>query len=317
MNTDKMLDRKTVKQQKQAKGDPWRDFREWSIAIYQGSSPLSLQPVGNTPVLTAQHVTDREAAFVADPFMLQYQNQWHMYFEVLLKESRKGVIAKAVSDNGLDWQYQRIVVEEDFHLSYPLIFEHDAIFYMIPETLGAEAIRLYKAKFPDAPFEYVTDLIQGKWADSTIFYFNHRWWLFSCSTPFQNRTLELFYADNLLGPWQAHPQNPIVRDNKNIARPGGRICEVDNKLIRFAQDCELRYGNKVRAAEVIELTPQKYTEKIYPRPVLEADNSNESTQWNGAGMHHIDAHQLANKQWIACVDGDNYFIPEYLSASEN
>lgn len=307
-----MHNQRIVKQKKQPDGDPWRDFRVWSIAIYQGSSPLSLRPTANAPVLTAQHVTDGEAAFVADPFMLRYNNQWHMYFEVLLKESRKGVIAKAVSDNGLEWRYQRIILEEEFHLSYPLVFEHDGAFYMIPETLGAGAIRLYQAEHPEEPFHYVTDLIEGKWADSTVFYFNNRWWLFSCSTPYRNTTLELFYADDLLGPWQPHPQNPVVENNATIARPGGRICIMGNKIIRFAQDCELRYGNKVRACEIVELTPTFYTERVYPAPVCEGADAATGNQWNAAGMHHVDAHQLPNQQWIACVDGDEYVIPPDL-----
>ena len=38
-----------------------------------------------------------------------------------------------------------MVLEEQFHLSYPYIFEHEDRVYMIPETNEANEIRLYQA----------------------------------------------------------------------------------------------------------------------------------------------------------------------------
>jgi hypothetical protein len=57
----------------------------WSIGIYSGSSPLSLGPhAGLTnPVLTAADVTDVDAEFVADPFLINHERGWFMFFEVL------------------------------------------------------------------------------------------------------------------------------------------------------------------------------------------------------------------------------------------
>lgn len=300
--------------QKRSNGDPWRDFRVWSIAIYQGASPFDMSPASSLPVLTAKDVTDCEAAFVADPFMLKHANQWHMYFEVLLKKSRKGVISKALSDDAINWRYQGIVLEEDFHLSYPCIFQHENNFYLVPETLSAGAIRLYKTPDLSSPFTYVCDLIPGKWADATVFYSDNVWWLFACSTPYQNNTLELFYSHELEGPWLKHPHSPIVNNNKKLARPGGRIIQVENKWIRLAQDCEIRYGNKLRAIEITELTTKRYSERALPNPVLVPEKK--KGHWHSAGMHHMDAHQLDNNSWIACVDGDRYVIPDELLESE-
>src|ERR1051326_2732525 len=43
----------------------------WSISIYTGNSPFTLEPFQAGPVLTRDHVTDIPAAFVADPFTLE------------------------------------------------------------------------------------------------------------------------------------------------------------------------------------------------------------------------------------------------------
>ena len=39
--------------------------------------------------------------------------------------------------------------------------------------------------------------------------------------------------------------------------------------------------------------------EISKNPILSASG----TGWNSIGMHHIDAHQLNDKNWISCVDG--------------
>src|SRR5262249_62359225 len=59
--------------------------RVWSIGIYTGKSPFALRPPAGVvnPVLTAQHVTDVRARYVADPFMLRHESSWYMFFEVL------------------------------------------------------------------------------------------------------------------------------------------------------------------------------------------------------------------------------------------
>src|SRR5262249_14929963 len=53
--------------------------------------------------------------------------------------------------------------------------------------------------------------------------------------------LFLFQADTLLGPWRAHPANPVVSDVRR-ARPAGPLFARGNELIRPAQDCSRTYG---------------------------------------------------------------------------
>jgi hypothetical protein len=275
--------------------------RIWSIGMYSGPSPLSLSPAAVNPVLKASDVTDVEAEFVADPFLLKREGLWYMYFEALLRESRRGVIAFASSQDGLRWKYEGIALDEPFHLSYAQVFPHGDSVYMLPETLDANAVRLYRATgFPDR-FDPLCDLIAGRWADPTIFFENGLWWMFACSTPYEHRTLHLFYAEELLGPWQPHPLNPVVADDRRTARCGGRVRCVNGHLIRFAQDATPRYGKRLRAMEIHELGRTSYRETERPEsPVLEPDAG-----WNSNGIHHMDAHRLDSGEWLACVDGDS------------
>jgi hypothetical protein len=292
------------------KGDPLRWHRVWSIGIYAGPSPFELAPAADNPVLTARDVSDADAYYVADPFMLRSDDGWHMYFEVLLRASRRGVIGHATSQDARAWRYRGIVLDEPFHLAYPQVFTSSGVTYMLPETIGAKAVRLYQATGFPGRFAPAGDLIEGVWADPTIYFDGGMWWLLACSTPFENRTLHLFHAEQLLGPWHSHPLNPIVPDDRHSARPGGRVFRFGDRLIRLAQDCVPRYGTRLRAIEITDLGVDRYAEKACSVDPLLAPAAQ---GWNSVGMHHMDAHALGDGTWIACVDGDT-MMPAGLGA---
>ena len=274
----------------------------WSIGIYTGESPFQLRAPANVtnPVLTAADVTDVRAEFAADPFMLHANGHWHMFLEVLDRETKLGVIALATSDDGFTWSYQRVVLTEPFHLSYPYVFEWQGDYFMIPETLGASAICLYKADVFPHRWSLHRKLIEGTHADPSIVRFDDLWWMFTCTEPYGHNILRLYFARDLEGPWKQHPRSPIVANDLSRARPAGRILSLNTGLIRFAQDCVPSYGTGVRAFEINELTRETFVEREHSdSPVL----SPAGAGWNAMGMHHVDAHQLDQNNWIACVDG--------------
>ena len=273
----------------------------WSIGIYTGDSPFQLRALENhaNPVLRNTDVTDVSAEFVADPFMLRKNGRWYMFFEVL-NDASCGKIAFATSDDGLNWAYQHIVLDEQFHLSYPYVFEWQGQYYMIPETLGAAAICLYKAEEFPTRWSLQRKLIEGQHADPSIFRFGDRWWMFTCTRPYQHDVLRLYFARDLEGPWKEHARSPVITNDRHRARPAGRILQMDGNVIRFAQDCAPDYGMQVRAFEIKELTRDTYVEVEHPSsPVL----SPSGLGWNAKGMHHVDAHRQDDGKWIACVDG--------------
>ena len=275
----------------------------WSIGIYTGASPYELSPAAqiSNPILTATHVTDVPATFVADPFIIRV-NQWFMFFEVLRRDNNTGEIGLATSDDGFAWTYKQIVLREDFHLSYPYVFGWQGAIYMIPETLGANAVCLYRADEFPLRWSLVARLIEGQHADPSIVLFNDLWWLFVCSTPYQHDTLRLFFAEELIGPWREHPRSPIINHDSGRARPAGRIKLRGKRLIRFAQDCLPRYGSRVRAFDIFRLTTTDYSEVENPAsPILQPTGAG----WNASCMHHVDAQQQPDGSWLACVDGFN------------
>jgi len=275
---------------------------EWAIGIYTGSYPWNLaSPQKNdiNPVLVAKDIKDRKARFIADPFMIIEGGNWFMFFEVMDNETNQGDIGLAISQDGFEWEYKQIILDEPFHLSYPYVFKWNNTYYMIPESAQVFAVRLYEAiEFP-VKWKFVKNIIEGsEYVDSSILYYNDFWWLFTSEPP--NDILRVFFAKSIDDTWEEHAKKPVKKGDPNGSRPGGRIILYNERIIRYAQDDYPTYGNKVRIFEVTKLTTDEYKEKeLNEKIILET----EIVDWNKDGYHHIDPHQIKSNKWIACIDG--------------
>jgi hypothetical protein len=275
----------------------------WSIGIYDldvNGRSIKLHARQGNPFLTAADVKDMPARFVADPFLIQEQGIFYLFFEVLGVD--RGVIGLATSADGLHWRYERIVLDEPFHLSYPNVFKWKDDYYLVPESVAVNSVRLYKAThFPDG-WQFVKPIIADRGlVDSTVLTHQGTLWLFSASR--DNQNLYLFYADRPEGPWREHPGSPIVRDNGRDARQAGNILDTGERLIRFSQDSQEygeKYGRAVRGFEILTLTREEYKERpLEDNPLLKDSGAG----WNSMGMHQISAWPVSRGRWIAAVDG--------------
>jgi hypothetical protein len=275
---------------------------QWTIGIYRGSSPFSFDSPLNrlNPVLKAEHVTDVPASFVADPFLVKEDDTWYLFFEVYNISTQQGDLAVATSTNTWFWKYQKVILDEPFHLSYPYVFKWENDYYMIPESYEANAVRLYRAEQYPTDWSFVTELVSGReLVDNSIIYHEGRWYLFSCSTSID--TLHLFYAENLTGPWKEHPASPVVIGDNSNARPSGRVFVLGDRLYRYAMDIEPPVGLfEVKAFEITRLTPTDFSEVLVrEEPIIKASGSG----WNAKGMHQLDPVIIKEGSWIASVDG--------------
>ena len=271
----------------------------FSIGVFDGESPTELTAAAANPVLTRDDVSDVVASYVADPFLLRADGAWHMFFEVWNWRANKGEIGHATSANGLHWSYDRIVLAEEFHLSYPVVFEHAGERWLVPESFQAGGVRLYRADPFPGRWTHATTLLEADYVvDASPFRFDDRWWLVAETSP-QHDTLRLFHAPDLLGPWTEHPRSPVVCGDTSRSRPAGRVLVDGTRLIRFAQGCACEYGELVRAFEITALTATTYGDRELPRPILTASG----VGWNARGMHHVDPQRLAGGRWLAAVDG--------------
>jgi hypothetical protein len=277
------------------------NYGTWSIGIYSGNSPLTIHSGYKNvinPIITAKNISDIASRGVADPFLLYDKNIFYLFFEIVTQDHDIGAIGVATSNDGITWKYEQKILEEKFHLSYPYVFKDGEKYYMIPESNAANGIRLYSATTFPSNWKFEKEIIKGKYSDSSLCYYNNRYWLFTFNTI--DQALYLFFSDSITGSWTAHPANPIIKNDLNTARPGGRILVTEQSIIRFVQDDEPEYGNASRVFMIDCMTTSEYKEHELPEsPIL----TSTGIGWNSDGMHHIDPVKLNDSLWIASVDG--------------
>lgn len=275
----------------------------WSIGIYDlEEKDGRLKPTARdaNPILTAADVRDMQARFVADPFLVREKGHYYLFFEALGVDN--GVISLASSTDGHRWIYRGVVLEEPFHLSYPCVFQWQDDYYMVPESIAVNSVRLYRAtEFPGG-WRFVKTIIADRpLVDPTVLVHNGILWLFAASR--DNADLRLFFAHGPEGPWQEHPESPVIRNNSRDARPAGNFLNTGSRLIRFAQDSQAngeKYGKAVRGFEILKLTVDEYRERpLAENPLLKESGNG----WNATGMHQMSAIAIAPGRWIAAVDG--------------
>jgi glycosyltransferase involved in cell wall biosynthesis len=275
----------------------------WAVGIYSGRTPLKLTPFSGTsgPVLQASDITDIPATGVADPFLVRTDDSLYLFVEIVTKDRKTGALGVATSRDGVSWKYRKKILQENFHLSYPYVFAVHDRYYLIPESSEAHGIRLYSSiQFP-LKWKFEKELLHGDFVDNSVCYFNDKFWLFAFNL--NDKSLYLYFSDSIGGPWTGHPMNPVVKNNMNIARPGGRVLIVHDTILRFVQDDSPVYGNSSRVMMVDRLMETSYAEhECAESPVL----TGSGTGWNSDGMHTVDPVRWNDSVWIASVDGKQF-----------
>ncbi len=279
----------------------------WSIGTYivdteNGFDKRCFTPNEGNPILSAESLNMPDVHYVADPFLVEESGRFYLFFELL--RTGGGDIGVATSADGKSWTFEGAVLDEPFHLSYPRVFKWNGIYYMVPESEKANTIRLYEAvEFPHR--WKLKSILRGgpALADPSIFRFQGAWWMFATVGVSE---LRLFFSRELEGPWQEHPQSPLVRDDPNIARSAGGVVQIADRLYRLAQDCFPSYGKSVRAFEILTLNERAYVEReVAGGPLLAASGSG----WNADGMHQLSMQPIGPHRWLAVADGRHAVAP--------
>ena len=207
--------------------------------------------------------------FWADPFPVAHGGKHYLFAEELPYATDRGRIVYFEIDAQGKAHGPHTVLERDYHLSYPFVFEWEGAHYMVPETEQSGRVELYRAvEFPQR-WELDRVLLEVPAVDATLAEIGGRWWMFlNIAAPHASSCdeLHLYHADSPLGPWTPHAMNPVKSDVRS-ARPAGRIFRWRGRHYRPAQDCALRYGHAMVVHEIVRLTPTEYVE----RPVTRID----------------------------------------------
>src|SRR6478735_12050113 len=83
--------------------------------------------------------------FLADPFGLWRDHHLHVFVETYDYRDRIGAIEVLTYDRHFALVTRAPVLNEAWHLSYPLVFEDEGETWMLPEAHRSNALTLYRA----------------------------------------------------------------------------------------------------------------------------------------------------------------------------
>jgi hypothetical protein len=204
--------------------------------------------------------------YLADPFVF-YKNGSHVCFVEDFNYSTNTGRISAFKIGRDGYSELGCALQEDFHLSYPFVFEASSDLYMCPECQAAREIRLYKCVNYPLGWELHRVLMKDvSAADTSLFMHEGRWWMLtnidSSESGEHSSELHVFYADDFAASnWTPHPLNPVIFDSRR-ARNGGLLFHGDGIYRVFQVHGFGAYGESMGIARITELTTARYQEQV-------------------------------------------------------
>lgn len=193
--------------------------------------------------------------WVADPFLFQYNGGHYLFCEQYETKKNRAGIGCFVFENGIPVN-KGIVLQRPYHMSYPCVFAHQDMVYMIPETSANETVELYRAvEFP-YKWELDTVLLRGRYVDATVYQSEDGLLLFTYEKQGKVWNLACFSLNMATKSLQKRSEKIY---ETNVGRPAGSLWQEDGKLYRPAQDCSAKYGEALIVYRVDSLAPLQET----------------------------------------------------------
>lgn len=234
-------------------------FRErWGVCYLKSDWP-------NVAFWRGQRIPNPPGRFLADPFVVTRDGRTCIFVEDYSYSASKGRITVfELAESGA--QELGVALEEDFHLSFPFLFEHDGALFMCPESYSAGQIRIYRCV--DFPLQWQLERIamgEVSAADTMILPHGGLWWLLTnlsgATLIDHSAELHLFSAqDPLAGHWVPHPRNP-VRNNRLLGRNGG-LLRHHGEFVRVCQSQGFNsYGAAASLMRITRLDREEFAEE--------------------------------------------------------
>jgi hypothetical protein len=229
--------------------------------------------------------------FIADPFGFQLNQKKYIIFEKYSLFSKSGFICLAeLSENKLI--NQKILLKNNFHLSYPAILIEEEKIYITCESYKNNNLTLYLLDQQNLQLTKIRDIFSNKSIiDPTIFKHQDFYYLFYTTKQNPNCDLYIAYTKNLNQDFIDHPKNPVKSDITS-SRPAGNIFIHNQKIFRPSQNCSESYGQALMINQITKLTPNDFEEQLIYQ--LKPD----STSLYNQGIHTLNS---LDNLWL--VDG--------------
>ncbi|MDT0688585.1 hypothetical protein RM549_02245 [Salegentibacter sp. F188] len=278
---------------------------KWSVGYSFTDEVLKKPIIDQENIITYPEVDillKKSGHYIADPFFIKEKDTFYLFVE--LKGKNDADIALFTSAEGENYEYKGVVLDENFHLSFPQVFKHKNEYYMLPETNQTGNVILYKSV--DFPYNWQkTDtLIRNQNLKDPALLLSEDLNLIVAVDDHMQQYM--FTADSLTGTW-TEAENYTGRLG-NETRPGGRFFEFNGNHYLPIQDRRYGYGS---AVSIFRLSNEDDHLELV-REQKEYLGPQENIKWFNRGMHQLDI-QRVGAEYYMVYDGDynktreNYF----------
>lgn len=248
---------------------------KWNFAIAKLDG-LEINP------LSGPLFQNKAGEYAADCFVWTIENKTFVVYEHYNYNKKKGSIRLSeISENKLI--NTRVLLENDTHFAYPFLFEQEGKLYVAPENLESGKWNAYELDLEGGKVSNPITLIHEPLVDASILQHENKYYVFAGLPKQANEALHIWYSDNIWGPYQKHPLNPVVY-NPGSARMAGNFVHLNGEIFRPAQKSDIHYGEAIVWKKLKKLSTSEFAE--------EEISIQYNTFFNDylAGMHTVSHH---------------------------
>ncbi len=211
-------------------------YREyWNVAIRKKKEKLLFEGECSKFYI----IKNGKDYWLADPFLYEHEGKCYIFAELYDCKKGKGVIAylryDADSENG--WH---VAIEEDYHLSFPFIYEENGNVYIIPESSYGHCLCRYKAvEFPKSWEKEM--LLEDVSIVDTAFLINEHHFIGLTTEMIDNHNVARIIRGNadMSG---IHLSDSVYSDDDRYNRLGGQFIIQNGEIYAVFQDGKDYYG---------------------------------------------------------------------------
>lgn len=265
----------------------------WSVGFVELKNLDDLQNNLNRYILDSTNSQSPVSAdFVADPFFIKDSLGFHLFAEHVF-EKHGDISYFFTEDLSRPFRFKDVVLDEEFHLSYPQVFLFEDNYFMLPETQGSRRVILYVADSFPLRWRQEAILLDQPIQDPTLYIHTPKdIYLFGSA----NDRLHCWKATSLTGPYTLVASNLLIGTE---SRAAGRVFEWEGEDYLPVQSSSKGYGTAVSLYK-ISIDPKVKLERTHPfflKPRPDIDDFSH-------GMHHLDVQRIDGRVYVA-YDGNN------------